>query len=712
MKKIIILSLIMLASISLIATTYIVDPSGQGDFTTIQAAVDAGINSSFLTIIMVPDNHDVGQRVNLDYFTGYAIYFEGENPANWNTVNNTIINGAICFSKYTNSTNNLIISFNGLTIRGSNISIDIADLNASLSAENCKVGHSNSSYAIRNLQSNKVMYLADSEFVGGAIRHEMIANWNSNNVSTRILNSLIKGINQYGIKDNKNMLIDGCTITNNNSQIDAYKLKVNNSIIYGNSHNPSYIYSLISNYSLIQGLDENDYTGTGSINRNPRFSDHPNYLYHLLEGSPCIDAGDPSLTDADGTRLDMGYYPATTDLKTLRGNHWNWESFPRLYRTGNNPVNAPAVLGNMLPMPNELTLNVGENQLLTYYYQTWSPPTYQIDSSSGYRLNPQEAGEYLLPLGGTRLEPDHTVRLYENQPNYVGYWLPQTLDFRDALIDIINEVYLVKAENWWMQKLGGQWYGSPGARTSFVYGKSYEIYVNSGVELTYWRYAPPVERVEKPQTTTFSYQDQPDYEMVLIDTISGVDNIDEVGIFVDGECVGASKFEGYPLAMQAYTSQADRGNQFTFQIASGERSEILRVNSEKYDAATEAYLQQPSFPNSALLTRVRLNYSQDNDEVEKPQIATSYHNNYPNPFNPTTTIEFSIAADNTATKLLIYNAKGQVVNELIDGKLRQGLHNITWDGTDEQSQPVASGIYFYRLIRAEQSINRKMILMK
>jgi hypothetical protein len=137
------------------------------------------------------------------------------------------------------------------------------------------------------------------------------------------------------------------------------------------------------------------------------------------------------------------------------------------------------------------------------------------------------------------------------------------------------------------------------------------------------------------------------------------------------------------------------------------------VRSEKYDAATESYLQQPSFPNSAQLTRVRLNWSYESEEeAEKPELASSYHNNYPNPFNPTTTIEFSIAADNTATRLLIYNAKGQVVNELMDGKLHQGDHNITWDGTDEQNLPVASGIYFYRLIRAEESVNRKMILMK
>jgi len=89
-------------------------------------------------------------------------------------------------------------------------------------------------------------------------------------------------------------------------------------------------------------------------------------------------------------------------------------------------------------------------------------------------------------------------------------------------------------------------------------------------------------------------------------------------------------------------------------------------------------------------------------------------NNYPNPFNPTTTISFSLTTEVTEnTELVIYNLKGQKVKQLISDQLSEGKHSVAWNGTDENNKPVASGIYFYKLkISSKTEAIKKCLLLK
>lgn len=86
--------------------------------------------------------------------------------------------------------------------------------------------------------------------------------------------------------------------------------------------------------------------------------------------------------------------------------------------------------------------------------------------------------------------------------------------------------------------------------------------------------------------------------------------------------------------------------------------------------------------------------------------------NYPNPFNPTTMITFFTTEDTANAELVIYNLKGQKVKLLVDEKLQAGCHQVVWDGKDENSKPVSSGIYFYKIKCGDYTSVRKMILMK
>ena len=83
--------------------------------------------------------------------------------------------------------------------------------------------------------------------------------------------------------------------------------------------------------------------------------------------------------------------------------------------------------------------------------------------------------------------------------------------------------------------------------------------------------------------------------------------------------------------------------------------------------------------------------------------------NYPNPFNPATTIPLVVPAGAKNVTLTIYNVLGQPMRQLWTGPLSAGEHALTWDGRDAQGHPVAAGVYVYRLQVDEQTRTRKMV---
>ena len=89
--------------------------------------------------------------------------------------------------------------------------------------------------------------------------------------------------------------------------------------------------------------------------------------------------------------------------------------------------------------------------------------------------------------------------------------------------------------------------------------------------------------------------------------------------------------------------------------------------------------------------------------------AFSLGANYPNPFNPATTIPLIVPAGAEDVDVSIYNVLGQPVRQVWNGALAAGEHRLGWDGRDEQGQPVAAGVYLYRLQVGEQTRIRKMV---
>jgi len=95
-----------------------------------------------------------------------------------------------------------------------------------------------------------------------------------------------------------------------------------------------------------------------------------------------------------------------------------------------------------------------------------------------------------------------------------------------------------------------------------------------------------------------------------------------------------------------------------------------------------------------------------------PARHLSLHPNYPNPFNPETTIAFDLTR-NDRVSLNVYNVRGQLVRTLIDGEyLESGRHQQVWNGLDNNDRKVGSGVYFYRLQGENAEQIMKMLLLK
>ena len=85
--------------------------------------------------------------------------------------------------------------------------------------------------------------------------------------------------------------------------------------------------------------------------------------------------------------------------------------------------------------------------------------------------------------------------------------------------------------------------------------------------------------------------------------------------------------------------------------------------------------------------------------------------NYPNPFNPQTTIQYDLP-QNSHVKIVLYNIRGQKVKILVDEQKPTGTHNVVWNGKTEFGSEAPSGVYFYSFVTKQYSKTRKLTLMR
>jgi hypothetical protein len=98
-------------------------------------------------------------------------------------------------------------------------------------------------------------------------------------------------------------------------------------------------------------------------------------------------------------------------------------------------------------------------------------------------------------------------------------------------------------------------------------------------------------------------------------------------------------------------------------------------------------------------------------DQSQPASSIVLSQNAPNPFNPATTISFSIP-EAASVSLTVHSVTGQLVRTLVDAKLPVGEHAVSWNGTDDAGRAVASGVYLYRLAANDQIMVRRLVVVR
>lgn len=134
-------------------------------------------------------------------------------------------------------------------------------------------------------------------------------------------------------------------------------------------------------------------------------------------------------------------------------------------------------------------------------------------------------------------------------------------------------------------------------------------------------------------------------------------------------------------------------------------------NVVKTTIATVAELAEIKNSGSGVSNYFDLNITSFDPDLSNQPRTFALKQNFPNPFNPSTRIEFSLETG-ADIDLSIYNMTGEQIRMLVSSRRSAGTHFVNWNGRDASGQQVASGIYIYRISNGSQLLAKKMILLR
>ncbi len=467
--------------------------------------------------------------------------------------------------------------------------------------------------------------------------------------------------------------------------------------------------------------------GASNIEVNPYLGEtvYNDYTYYYPQWdssgrSPCIDAGVPLFLDDDGTPIDIGANPAiahTIDTWSLPRTvdpsglptQWRWMCFPALDRICQTPdydmaeymledILYTTILNHFEWMPSQQT----GRQYIQYDNFQWTNENHIFTSQQGYKVQVVSTTPVELPVTGTLQNSATQVTLYRGYENWVGYFLDSTENAIEALAVIEDHVTSVQAQYWALQRSNGKWLGD--TKSELEYGDMVVICVDQDVTLTWTSSSRGGTDRSFQHPYLFSYEEEADYVPFYVEYVP-VAEYEEMAIYLDGECVGAKVCGDSLTQLCAFifdeNGEVEEG-EVTFAVATGRGITKSLGNYMQY-VNSDLTLVDSEIDLSDGRSYYHITFENDGSD-SSPVFETSL-SNHPNPFNPSTTIEFSLASDGKVS-IEVFNVKGQKVKTLLDSTMPAGEHQIVWNAADS-----ASGVYFIRLrTDGETRINKTLLL--
>ncbi|MCK4774739.1 MAG: T9SS type A sorting domain-containing protein, partial [Candidatus Krumholzibacteria bacterium] len=213
-----------------------------------------------------------------------------------------------------------------------------------------------------------------------------------------------------------------------------------------------------------------------------------------------------------------------------------------------------------------------------------------------------------------------------------------------------------------------------------------------------------------------------DYVVML--AVAGIDELEAFGFDIRFAAGAPANVSVFPAALTADFDEmalkihnktfARVGAYTTTPAATGGLSDLLELRFTLQPGLKTGHVTIDGFVDDlAGAGAVTINLGET--ENDPPRITRyALYQNHPNPFNPDTEIRYEIPEDAAIghVTLSIYNVEGLRVRQLVDKRQGGGLYRERWDGRNDRRIAVSSGVYFYVLRTAEQSITRKMVLLR
>lgn len=484
-------------------------------------------------------------------------------------------------------------------------------------------------------------------------------------------------------------------------------------------------------YNCTDGTWPTGYTLEGNIDLDPLFVDAANYDFHLQTLSPCIDAGDPNMDgddylyepedlEYDGSRYEIGafHYDLGYEVKYYPDEEYRWEGFP--WQPSGEEFTAPYLFDWLIGQypPQSVTIEGEGSNAVWTPSPGWFPVDYAMSSTNLFKcmvdfVNDDVVGEQ--QISETFMAEDTEIELLETvTEHWLAYWVRCSQQVDEAFGDLWPLVKSVEADQWYYlsssmptrdfgaQPPSGGWKGK-----YMHFGKGYVVRFFEPVSLFTWNvpgFVIPLGGTQGQKTEYFQGEAGADY--MPLDVLDIPEGVEEIGVFQDGVCIGGAVIDSSAVTVLCYTQPTGR-TEPELNIATWGGRNAASVGYEVFNPDTGAFEKSRLIAGRQDYALVRLKETGG----QAPSRPLELFANHPNPFNPSTQIRFHLPQAGPV-ELVVYNVRGQRVCTLLRGNVEAGTHTVVWQGTDENQQSVASGVYFFRLEASGRTLARKMLLLK
>jgi len=398
-------------------------------------------------------------------------------------------------------------------------------------------------------------------------------------------------------------------------------------------------------------------------------------------------------------------------------NGWKWLCFPALDNVYSTPGYDPDVAEYLLydimqlPIPAILDKVEAEDYIIYWNGIIWEYDYKQFQRTEGFKFHMNN--DYTLDVPGFKVNDNTEIVLNGNNvENWVGYWLDETQNVSDAFSEYWNgnNIMSITAQHWGAVNFMGTWFQrvEHGYTPTLSYGDMVVVKCNTTINDFGWVDSGiHVIKTIFAKSEYFTYEEQADYVPLFIE-IDPNDPPMEIGAIVDGECVGAVVVADSIAQLCAYVSNVPPGD-IELELYYGNRSENKTISSYRCISAREPYTQLEKINSKNSHDAYFISLRDVSNII--PEVFEIQTHNYPNPFNPTTTIAYSLPNDGMV-EVSVFNIKGQLVKTLVSGEQLAGNYETVWNGKDSNEKSVSSGIYFYKLSTEDKAIMKKMLMLK